>query len=126
MLLKYILLLSLHFSINCYSQADNDLLLKKSDTTYTLVGDTLFSNHDFKIFIGQPLIIGHAKGERNWYNTISFKSGASWPLLFLKNAETNLDLEYQMDPSIREKDKVKEYLTAGDTLIVTKIKRLGK
>jgi hypothetical protein len=97
----------------------------EKDTVYRLSVDTLYSNAHFKIFVGQQIVIGKAAGERDWYETISFKSGASWPLVFLRDLETSQDLEYQMDPSIREKDKVKQYLAPGDTLTVTKIKRFG-
>jgi hypothetical protein len=123
---RHFLLLSIFLWIQLYSVAQTESLSRNNDTTYTLVGDTLFTNQHFKIAVGQPIIIGKASGERDWYQTITFKSGASWPLLFLQKAETSQNLEYQMDPSVREKDKVKEYLTAGDTLIVTKIKRLGR
>jgi hypothetical protein len=108
-----------------YSLALNETSSNNNDTTYTLIGDTLFTNQDFKIVVGQPIIIGKASDERDWYKTITFKSGASWPLVFLQKVETRQNMEYQLDPSIREKDKVKEYLTPGDTLFVTKIKRFG-
>jgi hypothetical protein len=36
------------------------------------------------------------------------------------------NLEYQLDPSVREKDKVRDFLYPGDTLFVTKIKKHGK
>ena len=117
--------LTLFFFNNANSQSHASLGSLQNDTTYTLVGDTLFSNKTFKIFIGQPLLIGKASGERDWYNTITFKSGASWPLVLNKKSETELNLEYQLNPSIREKDKVKEILTPGDTLFVRKIKRFG-
>ena len=114
------------FLFNTQLRAQTGPLQAQNDTTFTLIGDTIFSNQDFKIYIGQRLVIGSASGERDWYETISFKSGASWPLLLMKKEETNLNQEYQLDPSIREKDKVKTYLSPGDTLIVTKIKKYGK
>ncbi len=95
------------------------------DTTYTLIGDTLFSNANYKIAVGQPLIIGNASGEEGRYQTIMFKSGASWPLLLFRDAEIRQNYEYQLDPTAREKDKVKGILAPGDTLIVRKIKRFG-
>lgn len=127
MRINYIVIyITLLLSTNVHSQNHIGSALDKSDTAYALIGDTLFSNMSFKIFIGQPVVIGKPSGERDWYNTITFKSGAAWPLVFLKKSETALDLEYQLDPSVREKDKLKEYLTPGDTLIITKIKRFGK
>jgi len=113
-------------TINIYSQAQQDSRIGQNDTVYTLIRDTLMTNQNFRIYVGQPLVIGLASGERNWYETISFKSGASWPLLLMKKTETDLNPEYQMDPSIRERDKVKQYLTPGDTLFVTRIKKYGK
>lgn len=126
MLINVMLFMGLLISGKTYAQTRNNESTQYKDTTYTLIGDTLFSNQNFKIAIGQPVVIGSASGERDWYNTISLKSGASWPLLFLKKTETGQNIEYQMDASIREKDKVKEYLNMGDTLIITKIKRFGK
>ena len=123
---RYIILLTMLLCKGAYAAAQDESSSGKNDTTYTLAGDTLFTNQDFRIFIGQPIIIGKASGERGWYNTISFKSGASWPLLLMKGAELRQDQEYQLDPSVREKDKVRDYLSSGDTLIVTKIKRLGR
>jgi hypothetical protein len=114
------------FFITIQVQAQTDSMLLSADTTYSLEGDTLFSNQDFKMFIGQKVIVGKGSGERDWYATFSFKSGASWPLLFLKETETQNNVEYQLDPAIRERDKVKGYLVPGDTLTVTKIKRYGK
>ncbi len=109
-----------------YAVAQDESSSANNDTTYILAGDTLFTNQDFRVFVGQPVIIGNASGERGWYNTISFKSGASWPLLFMQKAEIRQDPEYQLDPSVRENDKVRDYLSPGDTLIVTKIKRFGR
>ena len=106
MLIRHISLYSFLILLHFHSQAQNNSLQGGSDTIYTLIGDTLFSNKGFKIFKGQSLEIGKASGERDWYNTVSFKSGASWPLLFLKDAETDLNIEYQVNPSIREKDKI--------------------
>ncbi|OLY93653.1 hypothetical protein SAMN05444008_114137 [Cnuella takakiae] len=122
---RYIILLTMLLCKGAYAAAQGEFSPSRNDTTYTLAGDTLFTNQDFRVFIGQPIIIGKASGERGWYNTISFKSGASWPLVLMKEAELRQDQEYQLDPSVREKDKVRDYLSSGDTLIVTKIKRLG-
>lgn len=124
MLYRFLLLFLLSISVQAYTQRGNQSIQK--DTTYTLVGDTLFSNKNFKVFVGQKIVVGKPNGERDWYNTISFKSGMSWPLVFLKEAETEQNIEYQADPTMREKDKVKEYVSPGDTLVITKIKRFGR
>lgn len=121
---RHITLLAIFFCKTAYAQDEPSSA--KNDTTYTLAGDTLFTNQDFKVFVGQPLIIGKASGERGWYNTIRFKTGASWPLLFMQKTEIRQDPEYQLDPSVREKDKVRDYLSSGDTLVVTKIKKFGR
>lgn len=92
---------------------------------YTLTGDTLFSTENFKIYPGQKLICGKGSGENEWYNSISFKSPASWPLVVGRNMDLKYNSDYQRDEGIRDKDKVKEYLNPGDTLVVSKIKRRG-
>ena len=122
----FILFSAVGFFVSLSTFAKQRPISPNGDTTYNLVGDTLFTNQNFKIAVGQTIVIGKASDERDWYKTITFKSGASWPLLLMQKAETSQNFEYQLDRSVREKDKVKEYLTPGDTLTVTKIKRLGR
>ena len=54
-----------------YAQGQTDSLKQSSDTIYTKGGDTIFTNKDFKIFIGQKLLVGKGSGKDGWYNTIS-------------------------------------------------------
>jgi hypothetical protein len=110
---------------NNFAQMDS-LSNNNADTIYILSGDTIFTNKDFNFYVGQKLIVGKGRGEREWYQTVSFRSGLSWPLIFLQKMEMKNNLEYQSDPSIREKDKVRDFLSSGDTLIITKIKKYGK
>ena len=95
------------------------------DTTYTLIGDTLFTDKGFKFYKGQILKVGNGSGENGWFNTITFRSGASWPLLLWKKMDEK-DPDYQLDPSIRIKDNVKLYLNPGSMVKIKKFKRYGK
>jgi hypothetical protein len=96
-----------------------------SDTTYTLIGDTLFTNKTFKLYVGQQLLSGGGSSENGWYQSITFKSGSSWPVLLWDKTETKNNLDYQLDPQLRVNDKLKEYLNKGDILTVKKIIRNG-
>ena len=100
--------------------------VKEGDTTFIFRDDTLFSNKGFYIFVGQHLIAGKGSDEDGHYQTIGFKSAAAVPLLFLRNAEIKNNVDYQSDPSERDRDKVREYLDSGRSLIVTKIKSMGR
>jgi len=100
--------------------------LKDGDTTFVFRDDTLFSNKGLNIFVGQRLIAGKGSGEGGHYKTIGFKSAAAFPLLFLRDAEIKNNVEYQNDPSLRDADKVREYLDSGRSLIVRKIKSMGR
>jgi hypothetical protein len=99
--------------------------VKEGDTTFILRDDTLFSNKGFYIFVGQHLIAGKGSDEDGHYRAIGFKSAAAFPLLFLRDAEMKNNVDYQNDPSIRDRDKVREYLDSGRSLIVRKIKSMG-
>lgn len=99
--------------------------LKRDTTHLVLRNDTLFSDKGYKIFVGKQLVIGKGSGENGRYLSINFKSAAAFPLIFLRNAEIKNNIEYQADPSARDADKVKEYLTEGKSLIVKKIKLKG-
>jgi hypothetical protein len=54
-----------------YAQGQTDTLKQSNDTTYTKTGDTLFTNKDFKFFVGQKLLVGEGGGKNGWYKTIS-------------------------------------------------------
>jgi len=117
-----ILFFFLAMSINfVYGQIDS--LQENPDTSFNLVGDTLFTNHDLKMFVGQKLIVGKGSEENELYKTIGFKSAASWPVWLWQDAETKINYEYQADPQKRINDKVKQYLSPGDTVIIKRIKR---
>ncbi|WP_299290584.1 hypothetical protein [uncultured Mucilaginibacter sp.] len=94
------------------------------DTILTFHNDTLFSNIEFKIFIGQKLTIGKGSDDGR-YQTVSFKSPFALPTLLNRNLDIKNNIEYQNDPSLRDQDKVKESLNIGQPLIVTKIKLTG-
>jgi hypothetical protein len=96
-----------------------------NDTTYTLSGDTLFTNQNFKISIGQKLTLGKGSGANGWYNTFSFKSAWNLPTMLLYKMEIKNNYDYQQDPSLWEKDQLKIYLHSGDSLWVNKIKKYG-
>lgn len=85
----------------------------------------MFIDKDFKLYIGQKLLCNNSSGENGWYRTITFKSGAAWPLVLWQRMETKNNLDYQLDPQMRINDKVKEYLIPGTTLVVKKFKRNG-
>lgn len=95
-----------------------------TDTTFVFKNDTLISNIGFKIFVGQKLTIGKGSVDGR-YQTISFKSPFALPILLNRNLDIKNNIEYQNDPSLRDQDKVKEYLNIGQFLIVTKIKSAG-
>lgn len=98
---------------------------KVVDTTFTFKNDTLFSNVGFKIFVGQKLIVGKGSEDHGRYQTLIFRSPAAISLLLFRKTELANDPEYRLDPPLRDQDKVKEYLTVGKSLIVTKIKLKG-
>jgi hypothetical protein len=118
--------LTLFVCIALHAVAQTDSTSVGRDTTYTLVGNILSTNHGFKIVVGQPIIIGKASDEHGWYHTITFKNPTAWPLLLFRDIELSQSVDYQTDASIRERDKIKDSLPKGDTLTITKIKRFGK
>jgi hypothetical protein len=120
---KYFVSLSFFACAGPPSEAQSDTTAISADTTYTMAGNTLSTNQGFKIVVGQPIIIGEASGEQGWYRSITFKSPAAWPVLLFREQELSQNLDYQLDESIRDKDKVKGLLAKGDTLTVVKIKR---
>jgi len=115
----FVFCISATFSLNA-----QDNTLNNVDTNFNLSNDTLLSNDGLKIYVGQRLIIGKGSEPNGWYSTIGFKNGdLSFPVMFLYETELKNNYEYQQDPQKRVKDKVKEYLHAGDTVIVTKLKK---
>ena len=119
LLLSCLLLLS----YGCVQPLSESILL--NNAPYTLLGDTLFHRENFKIFPEQKLISGEGSGENGWYKAITFKNPANWANLLWRDMEIENNVDYQFDEGIRDKDKVKAYLNPGDTLVVTKIEKLG-
>lgn len=99
--------------------------IRLSNAPYTLVGDTLFHTENFKIYPEQKLLSGEGSGENGWYKNVAFKNPANWAVLLWRDMEIENNVEYQNDEGIRDKDKVKTHLNPGDTLVVTKIEKLG-
>ena len=91
-----------------------------------ITGDTLKISTGITIIRGQRIRIGEASGENGWYQSIGFKSPASWAVLLFHDTEINNQYQGTNNPEqVRENDKVKSYLKEGDSLLVTKIKRMG-
>jgi hypothetical protein len=99
-----------------------DTVSKYNDAVYTLVGDTLFINKDFKIFIGQKLIVGNGSSRNGWYKTISDNSFLDWYSLTLAVLGTE---ETEDEKELRVKDITRDCLHAEGTLNVSKIKKSG-
>ncbi|HSZ85991.1 MAG TPA: hypothetical protein VK787_08160 [Puia sp.] len=124
-LLQTICLLWSSIPLIAFGQSATDSVIQ-GDTTFTLKNDTLFTNSGFNIFTGQKLLIGKASDQKGHYQSISFKSSLAFPLLFLRDTEIKNNVDYQLDPTERDKDKVKETLIPGQFLIVKKIKSIAK
>jgi len=115
-------IISFHIAV---AQSGDDSITV-GDTTFLYRDDTLFSNKGFNIFVGQRLIAGKGSDEAGHYRSIGFKSSFAFPLLFLRGTEIKNNTDYQNDESLRDRDKVREYLDSGRTLIVKKIKSEGR
>ena len=120
-----LLLLSclLFLAYSCVQPPTDTLLL--SEEPFTLVGDTLVSAKNLKIYPKQKFVCGKGSGENGWYKAISFKSPANWANLLWRDMEIKNNIDYQIDEGLRDKDKVKEFLSPGDTLVVSKIQKRG-
>src|SRR4051812_22317576 len=115
----------LHFSTAALGQHAPDSI-KVGDTTYIYKDDTLFSDKGFSICVGQTLFAGKGGGEDARYMSISFKSAFAFPLMFLRGTELKNNSDYESNPSLRDADKVKEYLSPGRQLIVKRIRDRGR
>ncbi len=113
-----LIVLSSFYYANC-QELNSDIY--KSDTTFTLVGDTLYSNKGFNLYIGQKVIAGHGSYENGRYRSVDFNSAFTWEKWLFRNMEIKNKFEYQLDESKRNLDKVKEYFPSGDTLVIKKI-----
>lgn len=109
------------------AQPAKDTIL--SGSSYTFFGDTLITNTGAKIIAGQYLLVGKGSGKNGWYEHISFKSAFAWPVWLFRDME--LETAYSTYPNtvdasiVRERDKVKEYLNEGDSLLIKKIRKKG-
>jgi hypothetical protein len=99
-----------------------DTVSKYNDVVFTLVGDTLFTNKNFKIFIGQQLIVGNGSSENGWYKTTSFNSVIDWYSVTLAILGTE-NTENQDEKESRTNDLVRDCLHQEGTLYVSKIKK---
>lgn len=119
-----ILLLIIFDSKNVFGQITSDTLVKaveffRKDDTLVMMNDT------GRVYAGQRLLIGKGSGEGGRYKAITFKSATALPLLLFRQSEINSNTEYQVDPSLRDADKVKDALVPGMSLEVKKIKSKG-
>jgi hypothetical protein len=119
LLLSWLLILS----YSCVQPPMGSTVL--NNAPYTLVGDTLFNTENFKIYPEQKFKCGKGSDENGWYKAITFKNPANWANLLWREMEIKNNIDYQFDEGKRDKDKVKEYLNPGDTLVVTKIEKRG-
>ncbi len=96
-----------------------------SDSLYAFRNDSLFISPDSIITIGQKLKIGNGSDENGWYESIGFKSAFAWPLWLFRNSELENVYDKPDGAYIREREKVKSYLSPGEDLVVIKIKKKG-
>ena len=57
-------------TITTHEIAPSDTVSKYDKAVYTLVGDTLFTDKDFKIYKGQKLFVGNGTSDNGWYKTL--------------------------------------------------------
>ena len=114
------LLVVLSSFYKAYSQ-NSKTDINRTDTTFTLVGDTLFSNKGFNLYVGMKVIAGNGSDENGWYRYVRFNSAFTWEKWLFRDLEMKNNSEYKTDESKRELDKVKEFFPSGDTLEIKKI-----
>ena len=105
--------------------AQTTVIKSSSDTLYHFKNDSLFISADSVITLGQKLIVGEGSGENGWYKSIGFKSAFAWPLWLFRSSELDNTYYQQDGESIRELDKVKNYLSPHQELEVMKIRKKG-
>ena len=101
-----------------------DTVSKFDDAVYTLVGDTLNTNKDFKIFKGRKLFVGQGSNQNDWYKTISLNSVIDWFSITLAVLGTQ-NTETQEEKDFRINNLVRDCLHSEGTLYVKSIKKNG-
>jgi hypothetical protein len=101
-----------------------DTVSKYDKAVYTLIGDTLFTNKDFKIFKGQKLFVGPGSNQNEWYKTISFNSVIDWYTITLAVLGTQ-NTESSEERDFRVNNLVRDCLHQEGTLYVKEIKKYG-
>jgi hypothetical protein len=99
-----------------------DTVSKYHNVVYKLVGDTLFTNNDFKIFIDEELIVGPGSRKNGWYKSTSLNSVIDWYIVTLAILGTE-NTEDQDEKESRTNDLVRDCLHHEGTLYVSKIKK---
>ena len=107
-----------------YEIPKKDPFSKFKNAVYTLVGDTLFTNKDFKIFVGQKLFVGNGTSDNGCFKTIFLNSEIDWfsidiAINVTQNPETPEERWLRMITSLRE------YLHKEGSLYVKEIKKIG-
>jgi len=111
-------------TIISYEIVRADTVSKYDKAIYTLVGDTLFTDKDFKIFKGQKLFVGPGSNQNEWYKTISLNSVIDWYSITLAVLGTQ-NTETQEEKDFRVSNLVKDCLHNEGTLYVKDIKKYG-
>jgi hypothetical protein len=104
--------------------APADTVSKFDKAVYSLLGDTLFTDKDFKIFKGQKLFVGPGSNQNEWYKTISLNSVFDWygitlAILGTQNTETDEERDFRVNNLVRD------CLHKEGTLYVKEIKKYG-
>jgi hypothetical protein len=93
---------------------------KEQELSFTLQGDTLYSNSGSKFFKGQKLIVVKAAGVNGQFRSIVSKKAAIVPSIWGQNKNYENAIENYVD-SKQEKEKVKNTLINGTILTIDKI-----
>ena len=104
--------------------APADTVSKFDKAVYTLIGDTLFTDKDFKIFKGQKLFVGPGINQNEWYKTISLNSVFDWYGITLAVLGTQ-NTESQEEKDFRNNNLLRDCLHKEGTLYVKEIKKYG-
>ena len=111
-------------TISTHEIVQTDTVSKYDKAVYTLVGDTLFTDKDFKIFKGQKLFVGPGSNHNEWYKTISLNSIIDWYSITLAVLGTQ-NTESPEERDFRVNNLVRDCLHEEGTLYVKDIKKYG-